>query len=251
MPLTETFRFRQIQHFLLNLQKKSGPVFSVTPFESWCSNLCDSKGGISLIYTALASSSTKTQYMINWEKDLQFNWKIDTWHSCLSRAGKGPLNLSLIEANLKIILRWYLVPSRLSKAYPQVSPLCFRGCDLMGSIFHIFWECPRIRSFWNKVFHMIRKITGTEIAQDPFVAILGILPSGIPKHIKSLINFFLIATKLTIAKAWKRPSVSWNGVKQKINWIMVREKISHNIDNSTKKFELIWEPWANYMNVSI
>lgn len=108
--------------------------------------------GISLIYLALAESMEKTSYMLGWERDLDFEWDLDTWLLCFIRSFKGLHNISLIEANLKVISHWYMVPTRLAKIYLADSPLCFRECGHTGSLLHIFWQCPRIRGFWNQIF---------------------------------------------------------------------------------------------------
>lgn len=96
------------------------------------------KGGTSLIYSALAEPQEKATYMTTWENDVGFEWDLDTWHSHVASAFKGILNVSLTEADLKIMTRWYLVPTRLAKFYPQSSPTCFRGCGHLGTLLHIF-----------------------------------------------------------------------------------------------------------------
>lgn len=71
----------------------------------------DLRGCISLmIYSALAEPIEKTSYMMSWERDLEIEWDLNTWHFCFSRSFKGIHNISLIEANLKVMSRWYLVP---------------------------------------------------------------------------------------------------------------------------------------------
>lgn len=55
---------------------------------------------------------------------------------------KGILNVSKLEANGKVLTRWYVVLTCLSKLYPNSSPLCFRGCHMLGTMFHVWWEYP-------------------------------------------------------------------------------------------------------------
>lgn len=175
-----------------------------------------SRGGISIIYSSLATSGRKTKFMLEWERDLQESWDLEHWHKTFFRSFKGILNISLIEASLKVITRWYLTPSRLSLMYPSVSPLCFRGCHMKGTMMHIWWECPKIRSFWNKIFHIISKVTALTVPKSPLTALLNHQIPGAPKYTHKLIFFILLGAKLTLAKAWKLPKVSIIVAKQKI-----------------------------------
>lgn len=148
-------------------------------------------------------------------------------------------------------MRWYLVPTRLAAMLPSTSPLCFRGCQGIGSMIHIWWECPRIRGFWNRVFHIIWKVTGCAISQTPAIALLnGFLPH-VSKITHKLILFILTGTKLTIAKAWKKSPVSLLSMKRKISWIMEQEKMVSSLLDKTTQFEATWEPWAQFMGISL
>lgn len=211
----------------------------------------DVRGGISLIYSALADPSEKVPYMLKWESDLDIEWDLDTWNFQVAKVFKGILNVSLVEANLKVVTRWYLVPTRQIKLFPQSSPLCFRGCDLLGSHLHILWQCPKIRSFWNKVFNLIRTVTGAVLSQDPTIALLNKNIPNITKYKQRLIHFMLLGAKITIGHAWKSPSVSFQLAKQKITWIMIQEKTSSIILDKSESFKCIWEPWAQYIGTSL
>lgn len=86
------------------------------------------RGGISLIYSALADPLEKATYMLNWERDPQFQWDLDKWHTNFARSFKGILNGSLVEADLKVISRWYLVP--LVSPNATLSPLHIASEDV-------------------------------------------------------------------------------------------------------------------------
>lgn len=132
--------------------------------------------------------------------------------------------------------------------YPATSPLCFRGCNLRGDMLHSWWECPKIRGFWNKMFSLIGKVPSIPVQKSPHIALLNSSVESAHKNMQRLIFFILLGTKLTIAKSWKKPTVSVRLAKRKISWIMVQEKITSVLLNSTEKFEAIWEPWATCMH---
>lgn len=159
MPPTEWFRYTQILHFLHSIWPNKSEPPRVTTYESWCLDIVDQRGGISIIYSFLASVTSKPPYVLSWKKGLDFSWDQDIWFSCFQRSFKGILSISLIEASLKVLTCWYRVPSLLAKIYPDASPLCFRNCNHIGTMYHIWWSCSRIRSLWNKVFSLICKVT--------------------------------------------------------------------------------------------
>lgn len=79
----------------------------------------------------------------------------------------------MVEANLKVLTRLYLVPTWLAKMYPSVSPLCFRDCQMPGTMCHIWWECSRIYGFWNSIFALIRRVTGQSVPKTPYLVLLN------------------------------------------------------------------------------
>ena len=251
LPESEKLRYSQIFHFvkLFRRDKPSPPVF--TRFERWCYQMEECKGGISIIYASLSEASSKFLYMEAWERDLQETWSLDEWHKVGTRAYKGLLNVSLIESNLKVLMRWYLVPSRLASMFPTASPLCFRDCQAQGTMLHIWWDCPKIRGFWNKIFNLIRKVTGVPVEKNPQVALLGTRIPQASKQMQKLITFMLLGAKTTLAGAWKQPRVSIMAAKKKISWVMTQEKLVSSILNTSQLFEAIWEPWAKYVGVSL
>lgn len=114
MPLSEKFRFTQISHFLNSIWVTKPRPLIVTPYEQWCTKVLEIRGGISLIFLALAETTDKASYMLGWERDLDFNWDINTWHLCFKHSFKGIQNISLIEANLKVFPAgtWYRSPCK-------------------------------------------------------------------------------------------------------------------------------------------
>lgn len=38
-----------------------------------------------------------------------------------------------------------------------------------------------------------------------------------------------------------------HGEKKKISWIMAQEKMVRTLQDTTRKFDVPWEPWATYL----
>lgn len=126
------------------------------------------------------------------------------------------LNTSLTEASLKVLSKWYYTPSRLASIFPLADPLCFRGCQLSGTMAHIWWECPRIHSFWKKMFNLIDRLAGCQIPRTTMVSLNAQIPK-ISTPTRRLILFILLGAKFSVAKAWKQPKISKLVAKRKIS----------------------------------
>ena len=166
------------------------------------------------------------------------SWDTAVWFQAAQRSYKGILNISLIEASLKVLVRWYYVPSRLARIFPGSSPVCFRGCELEGSMLHIWWSCPRIRAFWQKMFRTISALTRVGVAPHPSVALLNQYIPNLPKSSQTLSLFILLGAKMSIAKAWKKPRVPFQGFRRKVSWIMMQEQI---VDKLHAKLRNSWQ----------
>lgn len=56
---------------------------------------------------------------------------------------------------------------------------------------------------------------------------------------------------MRLAKSWKQPMVSLAQARKKVIWILLNENIVSILQDTVKKSEQIWEPWATYMHVSL
>lgn len=123
-----------------------------------------------LWFMPLTENTEKPPYSMSWEQDLNVTWDASTWYSKFQKSFKSIANVSLIEANTKILTLWYNVLLRMAKNFPGTCPLCFRGCGMTGSLFHIWWECPCIRGLWNRIFSLLRKVTSVSVSKTPEIA---------------------------------------------------------------------------------
>lgn len=176
---------------------------------------------------------------------------MEKWQTSLSRSFKVIQNISLIKSNLKAMTRWYLTPAKLATVYPTATPQCFRGCQLTGSMAHTWWECSRIKSYWNRMCSLIQRFSTHQIPKTPAIALLNAYVPKMSKSTRKLIHFMLLGAKLMIAKAWKQPKVSLLATKRKILGIMSQEKLTSILLDKTNEFKATWEPWAKYMGITL
>uniref|UniRef100_A0A803KB25 Reverse transcriptase domain-containing protein n=1 Tax=Xenopus tropicalis TaxID=8364 RepID=A0A803KB25_XENTR len=246
-PPGELFRFMQVQHYLKS-KFKGIQVPPSTYLEIICTKYPYSKGVLSKLYSLLSETSLPPTlpYVRAWERDLGQTLEEKDWFVIWDQTAHNSINTSLLEAGYKVLLRWYLVPSRLHKINNQCDPQCFRKCGSEGTVYHIWWQCSRVQRFWTRVYQMIYSVTGINLPKSPEHALLGMKIPNINKNARTLINQIFTAAKLTIAKAWKSPLLPIPQLKNKINWILVNEKLTSILTDRQEQFQKIWAPWLQY-----
>lgn len=107
----------------------------------------------------------------------------------------------ILHNQKQIFLHWYLTPFRISKFYTHASPLCWWQCGYVGTLYHILWDCPCIRTLWNKVFALLAQILNLRISKTPGSAILSFGIESFPKTTR--MTHTLLSTRLSIMRHWK------------------------------------------------
>lgn len=219
----------------------------MTAFEHSCQHCPGARGTISMIYSLLTAgnNSTSLSYTLKWERDLS---PIDLadWSKAWSSIAKCSFNTATLEAAYKVLLRWYWVPARIAKSNPSYNDRCFRGCGQRGDELHTWWSCPRLIGFWSRVFGLLSSLFHAPFRKDPKFALLHCPLPGLFSHQQKLATYLFIAAKRTIARAWKKPSVSFAEVKNSLTTLMIHEKMSSILHDSHAKFLKVWAPWWSY-----
>ncbi len=96
---------------------------------------------------------------------------------------------------------------------------------------HIFWSCPKLKIFWEKVFGMLKDVFGRNITMDPTVALLGLLPRGIEGRAKKYLLQILLTTAIKcITVRWLKPDPpTHNRWTERIREIYQMEKITYSL----------------------
>lgn len=98
---------------------------------------------------------------------------------------------------------------------------------------------------------MIQKVSEVLVLQPPRIALLNEPIEHLPHSKQRLLFFMLLAAKRSIARSWKKASVSMSLFRRKVFWIMLNEEIAGVINVTAKRFETIWSPWADYVHVKL
>uniref|UniRef100_A0A8C4EM44 Reverse transcriptase zinc-binding domain-containing protein n=1 Tax=Dicentrarchus labrax TaxID=13489 RepID=A0A8C4EM44_DICLA len=65
------------------------------------------------------------------------------------------------------------MPSRLNKIDSSSSDLCWHGCEQVGTLTHMLWHCPAVKSFWTEVFHSVSLMMNIDFSPRSVVGLLG------------------------------------------------------------------------------
>ena len=113
---------------------------------------------------------------------------------------------------IKTTLRYHLIPVRTAKIENSNDSLCWRGCGVMGTLIHCWWESNLCNHFGNQCGNQcgkqfLRKL-GVNLPQDPVIPLLGIYPRDALSYYKSICSSMFIAALFffVIARTWKQPS---------------------------------------------
>uniref|UniRef100_A0A2H6N237 Uncharacterized protein n=1 Tax=Micrurus carvalhoi TaxID=3147026 RepID=A0A2H6N237_9SAUR len=81
---------------------------------------------------------------------------------CLSTAVSQYLASHKIQRKYKEILykmfyRWYFPTARLAKMFKDMSAKCWKCNQILGLYYHMWWMCPKAKTYWNKNTYLGRK----------------------------------------------------------------------------------------------
>lgn len=202
--------YNQISSLIAFLQRKQLLRTSLSLFETLLSSeTCRNKGLISTLYNVLLSPYQESTLPAQkaWHKDLNYDLSQEQWEEVWAFPLRYFRSLNILLSVFKLSSRWYLTPTRLAHMSRNSSRLCWKGCGLEGSFFHLWWSCKFVSQFWSHILAFIKKITGITVPKDPGVILLNLWDrSCIPTNNRELVFSLLLAAKATIAFFWKKPS---------------------------------------------
>ena len=204
----------------------------------------NASGIISTLYShALAQSGIdKPPYVRKWEEDLGRELDNSDWNQIWNTTKTASPNIQAVEANYKVLTRWYLVPARIAKYAKNYSAQCFRGCSDIGIHFHTWWSCPKVQIFWIRIFKIASILSGKNIPLDPATALLNLKPEGIlHSQFKLLLQLFT-AAKQALAKAWRSSKLVVNEAVTKMNNTMTHPKMLAIDTDMIPQFVKMWKP---------
>lgn len=168
----DRWRYLQLSHFIGKLPKPLRGMEELRPLEKLCTT--EYPGGvIGQIYKILGAEQEDMTppYIKRWEQELGSLCNRNTLGKILNLVHYSALDNRRTEIHYKVLARWYATPDRVSKMDGTKGNTCWRGCPTLGTMSHIWWECPIIKVFWKKILSLTKEFMGREIEEDPWVCL--------------------------------------------------------------------------------
>lgn len=122
------------------------------------------------------------------------------WSSFLYRARSHYIRMQ----QYKVLTRWYFTPLRLFHMKAQSNSLCWKGCGMVGSFNHCWWNCPVVQQFWKVIVYQSSKIVSLDIPISPEVILLDVwTKTQITGHTRDFLSLCFLVAKCIWAKYWK------------------------------------------------
>lgn len=199
LPAQDFYKFLQLRHYLQKHTEWENICNKPFKLEERLMSFTEEtkKGVISKMYEAIQHESNDNSMDVKerWELETNIIITDEQWEETFKAGHKLTNSPSWWEFDWKVKMRFFNTPSVTSK-YSNTSDLCWRGCGSVGDFTHIFWDCPKLLDCWKNVQKETKQISGMNVALDPELYILGILPDNMTD--RDLIS--LLRTLLLIAK---------------------------------------------------
>lgn len=147
--------FFHSQSLLLTLEKP-------TTFEYLCAQDPHQLHLVSSIHRILHESTPLTEfthlYMRRWAQLLGKPISSQLWDRIWSSTFKSSKCVLQRETSIKVLMLLYKTPEVIHKYDPSYSSNCWRCEWLVGSLFHIFWQCSLSQPFWQDVMILIQTV---------------------------------------------------------------------------------------------
>lgn len=210
------------------------------------------KKHISNIYKRLISDTSQNVEYVKekWELELNVIIEDSTWTDIWAGCHKGISSQLWKEFDWKVKIRFFTTPLVISQYTKNPNAaLCWRKCGIVGDTTHIFWDCPVIQGFWDKVRKEINSILEVDVTLEPMLFLLG----AIPKDSYDPDQRYILRILLLIAK--KMITVNWREVKpptidqwtERLKYVYTMERMTAVLQMTLDNFEQRWTFVSRYL----
>lgn len=111
------------------------------------------KGQISELYDTLIKGGQAVfpALLKSWETVLAMRLDENTWQNMCDRIFFPFTSNNIKVTNFKFIHKFYLTPIKMHKISKENSPNCPRCKTKEGTFLRIFWQCDKLKDFWNMI----------------------------------------------------------------------------------------------------
>ena len=104
----------------------------------------------------------------------------------------------------KILNRAYITPVTQSKMDKKHQDLCWHECGKRGTLLHLLWECPAVKTLWSEVIAFMSESLNVNLPVGPNICLLGLKPDNVVgRTAVQRWTLGCLATKRLILLNWK------------------------------------------------
>lgn len=190
-------------------------------------------------------------YIREWERDLQHNFSETQLDHLYCTSYTSSVDTKMQENSFKLLTRWYQIPSGLARIYPFLSDACWRDCGHRGTFLHIWWECPKLRPYWQDRAQ-IRTILDIDLLDLSLQFLLHVPSILLGYYRKYVLPHLLNAAQWLIPIYLKKTQfpcrAQWITL---VNNIMEAEEWMATCKGRHSKFYAVWATWIHYSSGSL
>ena len=199
---------------------------------------------ISAFYRALGESRKDSTLNIKaeWEAELKIQIQEEEWYHMCETQCTSTNSLIWREFCWKNLTRSFITPKIKSRQL-AVQQDCWRLCgSTEADHAHIFWNCIKMRIYWQNVNSVVKNVLGYEIPNTCLVMYLGNIEKVVMNEDLYLTKVLLAASKKAVTRNWLNVNApnqeQWLGIVQEIH---VMEKLTYLLRLKVNVFERNWE----------
>lgn len=245
------FRYLQVRDYI----RKFMPGFETQPQSMLdeCFTIPPYKDKfISNIYNKLQtiSSPSSNKYKDSWEKDMGTHIPDDIWEESLEYIHSCSYNTRHRLIQFKIIHRLHFSKVKIHNIFPNASSNCDKCQSLNATLFHAFFSCPKVTSYWSDVFNVLSRIFKTTLSPEPLLIILGTseLFRKFTSAQQRFISYSLITAKKLLLMSWKGPAIPTDKMwLRDLSNTLHLERIRYLLKDNLSFFYNIWQPLIDFL----
>uniref|UniRef100_A0A8C5R0F1 Reverse transcriptase domain-containing protein n=1 Tax=Leptobrachium leishanense TaxID=445787 RepID=A0A8C5R0F1_9ANUR len=248
LPLTsrDLFRYLQLSSFVSQHNIKQAATLTPTWFEKICLRGTTFKGAISSIYQSLVLHGHPGHfpYMLKWQADIGEELDEEDWSEIWEANFKSSGCITHMEQSVKTLFRWYLTPVRLHHMHAIPNGLCWRGCGQLGTYYHQWWLCPKLRPYWATLADWLHQALERPVEINPWTFLLSRPVEGLLRCENKLIARVTLIARRALARHWNQPTLpSYPELSGMFTEARMMEQLTAQIHDTPHLYLKIWAAW--------
>lgn len=255
VPNSEFFMYLQARHFAQSTLTLLGDEVQKDALTETMAWIKARPFKIKLLYPSLLEPMVTKAWMrsfAGWRLDLPNLESPAIWIAPCGMALKCLPSAALQETHLHTLQRAYISPSQRKHMVPEETGECKKCGAADANFFHCFWDCSKVKRFWNKLIGFINTTFSIKVSKLPipclFLNFAEWSLSPQERKLNSMLTLILTIAKQCILYHWIHKTPPFiHEVKDRLLSIIYfeRQKVFPDIEKGAERFCRKWEVYIN------